>query len=170
MHQFVVAAAVSFIGAQAPAPEAAPALSAWYEPMVGDWTYEFASGAGTSSTTYKHGGRVVETVVRGQIGGTPFSGTFLAAVRTDDGNWKGVWADSLGNYLDMTITRANGVLRAEWAMPAGAMGVQTLMRQENSEFTEASYRDQLHVSRDGGETWTTVRDAVFRRAIEVEGL
>lgn len=142
--------------------------AAWFDFMVGTWTYEFPNGSGTHETSRRHGDVVLQSEVAGAFGETLFSGTSIMSFDSESGAWNKVWIDSLSNFLVMDVSKnPDGALTESWEMPNTDGSV--VMRQSYHEVTERSFVTVLEVSSDGGESYRIARRNVYTRVDSNEG-
>ena len=151
------------LSAQSP-PAARPKCDApeyrQFDFWVGDWDLT-AGGqrAGTNLVTLEEGGCLIHEHWTGAKGGT---GQSLNFYDRQDGRWHQVWVSSSGNVLDLAGSYADGTLtyRGERRQPDGSTLLHRLSFHANADGT---VRQLWETSSDGGSTWTTSFDGLYRR-------
>jgi hypothetical protein len=149
--------------AQSP-PAARPKCAApeyrQFEFWVGDW--EVTAGgqrAGTNLVTLEEGGCLIHEHWSGAKGGT---GQSLNFYNREDGRWHQVWVSNSGEVLDLTGGYADGTLtfRGESKQADGTRLLHRLSFHSNP---DRSVRQFWEVSSDGGATWTSSFDGLYRK-------
>jgi hypothetical protein len=140
-------------------PSCQAAVYHQFDFWAGDWDVTTARGhAGTNSITISQQGCLLHEHWTGARGGTGESFNFYD--RTT-GRWNQVWVSSTGNVLRLSGSYQNGrmVLEGEVAGPNGPV------KQRITWFNNAdgTVRQFWETSSDGGATWTSAFDGVYRR-------
>ena len=150
-----------------PAPSSRPAALRCDTPehrrldfWVGDWNVTSGGQpAGTNLVTLEEDGCVVHEHWTGAKGGT---GQSLNFYDRQDGRWHQVWVSSSGNVLDLAGSYADGTLtyRGQRRQPDGSTLLHRLSFHANADGT---VRQFWETSADGGSSWTTSFDGLYRR-------
>ena len=127
---------------------------------VGDWVVT-AGGqrAGTNLVTVEEGGCLIHEHWAGAKGGT---GQSLNFYNREDGRWHQVWVSNSGEVLNLTGGYADGTLtlRGESKRTDGTNLQHRLSFHANP---NRSVRQFWEVSSDGGATWTSSFDGLYRK-------
>lgn len=158
--------------AQSPSPGAAPVASARPAPCasardrqfdfwLGDWTVtDNASGkpAGTNRITSELRGCVLQEHWSGAGGGHGTSFNHYDAARK---RWHQTWVDDSGGILYLDGGLRNGAMVLAGRRP-GRNGRTITDRITWTPRPDGSVRQWWQISRDGGATWTTAFDGIYR--------
>jgi hypothetical protein len=154
---FLVAGAVILSAQPAPvAPERA------FDFWVGDWIVTDQSTgkvAGMNVIALRHGARVLH---EDYTTGRGISGQSLSAWDASRQEWHQCWMDNSGLVLNLTGGPRDGamVLSGETIGPAGARTRERVTWTPNPDGTVRQHWEQ---STDGGQTWKTIFDGLYRR-------
>lgn len=145
-----------------PAPPAPPPEARQFDFWVGDWTVtNQANGkpAGHNLIELKHGGRVL---VENYTTPSPYTGMSLNAYDGAAKRWHQCWMDSSGGVLDLYggLVEGKMVMTGETARAGGVRQLERITWTPNSDGTVRQHWEQ---SADGGQTWTTAFDGLYRR-------
>jgi hypothetical protein len=127
---------------------------------VGDWVVTMAGKrAGTNLVTLEEGGCLIPEHWVGAKGGT---GQSLNFYNREDSRWHQVWVSNSGEVLNLTGSYADGNLtfRGE-SKPAD--GTRLLHRLSFHPKADSTVRQFWEVSSDGGATWTSSFDGLYRK-------
>lgn len=127
---------------------------------VGDWSVTMGGKpAGTNRITIEEDGCLIHEHWSGAAGGTGQSFNFY---NREDGRWHQVWVSSTGNVLDLAGRYADGTLlyQGESRRPDGTRLRHRLGFHANPDGT---VRQLWETSSDGGTTWSTTFDGVYRK-------
>ncbi len=127
---------------------------------IGDWNV--TSGGqpvGTSVITLEEDGCVVHEHWTGAKGGTGQSLNFYDRM---DKRWHQTWVSNSGTVLDLAGTFADGAIiyRGERPLPDGSVVKHRLSFRPNPDGT---VRQLWETSSDGGSTWSTAFDGLYRK-------
>ena len=147
--------------AQTPPPPPPP-VNHDFDFWVGDWEVtNRANGkkAGENRIEPKHGGRVL---VENYTTPGPYTGMSLNAYDGLAKRWHQCWMDNAGGVLDLYGGLVDGtmVLTGETVRPGGAQQMERITWTPNADGTVRQHWEQ---STDGGKTWTTAFDGLYRR-------
>ena len=162
LFTFVVSTAL----AQTP-PPAAP-VNHDFDFWLGDWKVTGVNGslAGTNHIESVAGGRALyenwegASAANGQPGG---SGKSLNAFNPAKNQWQQFWIGSGGNVLELAGGLVDGKMvlaSAERKLRDGRMLTNRITWMPNA---DGSVRQHWEQSFDGGKTWTTLFDGIYRR-------
>lgn len=127
---------------------------------VGDWEVTTqGQRAGTNLITREEDGCLIHEHWVGAKGG---SGQSLNFYNREDGGWHQVWVSNSGGVLNLTGGYADGTLtfRGESKQADGTRLLHRLSFHANS---DRSVRQFWEVSSDGGATWTSSFDGLYRK-------
>ena len=127
---------------------------------IGDWNVTSeGEPAGTNVVTLEEAGCVVHEHWTGAEGGTGQSFNYYDRL---DKRWHQMWVSNSGNVLDLAGTFADGALvfRGERPRPNGSTLKHRLSFRANPDGT---VRQLWETSSDGGSTWSTVFDGLYRK-------
>jgi hypothetical protein len=127
---------------------------------VGDWDVTAGDQrAGTNLVTVEEGGCLIHEHWAGAKGGT---GQSLNFYNREDGRWHQVWVSNSGEVLNLTGGYADGTLtfRGESKQADGTRLQHRLSFHANP---DRSVRQFWEVSSDGGATWTSSFDGLYRK-------
>jgi hypothetical protein len=148
------------VSAQAARPTCDSAVYRQFDFWVGDWEVTTAGKpAGTNLVTREENGCVIHEHWTGSNGGT---GQSLNFYDRGDGQWHQVWVSNSGGVLNLAGSFADGTLtfRGETKQADGTRLTHRLSFHLNSDRT---VRQFWEVSSDGGTTWATSFDGVYRK-------
>lgn len=153
----LLAAAVPAIAEE---PKCATAEYRQFDFWVGVWdVYEDGQLAGTNVITREHGGCVIAEHWTGANG---FTGSSLNVYNRATRQWHQTWVDSAGSLLLLDGTFSDGAMRLASPVPAsGGSGVRHRVTWTPN--ADGTLRQHWEQSKDGGETWATVFDGLYRR-------
>lgn len=145
-----------------PAPPVPPPEARQFDFWIGDWTVtNQANGklAGHNLIESKHGGRVL---VENYTTPGPYTGMSLNAYDGVTKRWHQCWMDSSGGVLDLYggIVDGKMVLTGETPRAGGGRQLERITWTPNPDGTVRQHWEQ---SADGGRTWTTAFDGLYRR-------
>ena len=162
---FLVAATAADATAQQPPPQPPPCTAPEYRQFdfwIGSWEVVDSAGTvlGRNEITRAMNGCVVHEHWTGARG---LTGESFNIYRRTSGQWHQSWVDSGGNLLLLDGGLENGamVLRGETPGPGG--GTQQ-HRITYSRLEGGNVRQLWEVSADGGRTWTTSFNGIYRKA------
>ena len=146
--------------AQTPAP--VPSECRQFDFWVGEWEVtdqQTGKKAGENSITLAHGNRVLLESWRSA---SPFTGSSVNAYDATTKRWHQCWMDSSGSVLDLYGGLDDGrmVLAGE---TAPAPGIRQLERITWTPNPDGTVRQHWEQSTDGGKTWQTAFDGLYRR-------
>jgi hypothetical protein len=127
---------------------------------VGTWEVTVGANlAGRNIITAEEDGCLIHEHWTGSRGGTGQSFNFYDAVSKQ---WHQVWVDNQGTYLHLTGGYADNKMRFTGSAvgPGGQAVPQQLTFFRNADGT---VRQLWQTSADGGTTWTTVFDGLYRK-------
>lgn len=151
--------------AQAPALPTLPPVNHDFDFWVGEWEVtNQASGrkAGENRIERKHDGRVL---VENYTTPGRFTGMSLNAYDELAKRWHQCWMDNTGGVLDLYGGLVDGkmVMSGETITPQGAKQLERITWTPNP---DGSVRQHWEQSADGGKTWTTAFDGLYRRKLK----
>lgn len=138
--------------------------AARFDFLVGEWTYEFDKGHG--STRYRRaadGTAIQETLEQGFISGREFAGSSILLFDAEVDQWHHNWIDSLGNVLE---GRGSMEPYEESALPAMITIAKldgTLFKHVWYDISPDRFETDLYASTDGGGTYQLIRRMPFLR-------
>jgi hypothetical protein len=143
-------------------PPPPPPVNHDFDFWVGDWEVtNRANGkkAGKNRIERQHGGRVL---VENYTTPGPYTGMSLNAYDGLAKRWHQCWMDNAGGVLDLYGGLVDGamVLTGETVRPGGAKQMERITWTPNSDGTVRQHWEQ---SADGGKTWKTAFDGLYRR-------
>jgi hypothetical protein len=161
-------AAVTTAPAPAPAPSAAPprcdtAPYRQFDFWAGKWDVTSAadgSVAGTNDVTLTLDGCVLQEHWRG-AGGS--EGTSFNIWDRADARWHQFWVDNHGMSLDLVGGLRDGNMVLEGADRKAPRGGPVRDRITWTPMSDGRVRQHWEQTRDGGATWTTVFDGLYKR-------
>ena len=165
----VIALAVSPLAAaaQSPAPSAPPkscatAQDRQFDFWLGTWTVTDPSGKpqGTNEITSELRGCVLQEHWSGAQGGRGTSFNHYDAARK---RWHQTWVDDSGGILQLDGGWRDGAM-VLWGNRPGRNGATITDRITFTPLSDGTVRQWWQVSRDGGATWTTSFDGIYRKA------
>ncbi len=145
-----------------PAPPAAPPEARQFDFWIGDWTVtDRVNGkpAGQNLIELKHGGRVL---VENYTTPGAYTGMSLNAYDGAARRWHQCWMDSSGGVLDLYGGLVEGKMVLTGETPR-AGGVRQLERITWTPNPDGTVRQHWEQSADGGQSWTTAFDGLYRR-------
>ena len=153
----VLLCTVSAFAQPASSPEARQ-----FDFWVGEWdVFTRADGklAGHNRIELAHGGRVL---IENYSTPRQFSGTSINAYDAATRRWHQCWMDNGGGVLDIygSIVDGNMVMTGETMMANGAKQLERITWFPSPDGTIRQHWEQ---STDGGKTWTTAFDGIYRR-------
>jgi hypothetical protein len=155
----LLAAAAGPLAAQ-PGPECASEESHQFDFWIGEWEVE-AEGriAGTSSIRPILDGCVVQETWRGARG---TAGSSLNFYNPASDAWQQFWVWRNGTTLELEGAFADGVMVLE-GESIDREGVRVRNRISWFDNDDGTVRQHWQVSKDGGATWVTAFDGLYRR-------
>lgn len=127
---------------------------------VGTWEVTVGTNlAGSNTITNEEDGCLIHEHWSGSRGGTGQSFNFYDA---GDRLWHQVWVDNQGNSLHLTGSYAGNEMRFAGTAP-GPDGKPAPQRLTFFQNPDGTVRQLWQTSADGGTTWTTVFDGLYRR-------
>ena len=166
---FVACAAAACCALSVPAnaaPAAAPCASAphrQFDFWLGRWRVTDAATKkfdGTNDVTRELGGCVLQEHWKGAEGS---AGTSFNLYDTSRKRWHQTWVDAAGGILQLDGGMQNGSMVLEGRRP-GRRGTTVIDRITWTPQADGSVRQLWKASRDGGTTWTTQFDGIYRRS------
>jgi hypothetical protein len=130
---------------------------------AGDWDVTSAgdgSAAGTNNVTLTLDGCVLQEHWRG-AGGS--EGTSFNIWDRADARWHQVWVDNHGTRLDLAGGLRDGSMVLEGPERKGPRGGTVRDRITWTPMPDGRVRQHWEQTRDGGATWTTVFDGLYKR-------
>ena len=127
---------------------------------VGDWDVTTGGKpAGTNLVTLEEGGCVIHEHWVGAKGGT---GQRFNFYDRGDGNWHQMWVSNSGDMLYLAGSYTDGTLtfRGERKQADGTRLMHRLSFHPNP---DRSVRQFWEISSDGGATWTSAFDGLYRK-------
>lgn len=151
--------AVSLSGQTPPPP---PPINHDFDFWAGDWEVTDAARgklAGHNLIELKHGGRVL---VENYTTPNGYTGMSVNAYDASTKRWHQCWVDSAGGVLDLygNLVDGNMVLSGETPLAGGKRQTERITWTPNP---DGSVRQHWEQSTDGGKTWTTAFDGLYRR-------
>ncbi len=161
----LLAVGAAVAGEPAPAAPAAPCSSAEHRQFdfwLGEWTVTTPDGklAGHNRITSILGGCALREEWSGAGGGSGTSTNVYDATR---GVWHQTWVDAQGSLLVLEGGLRDGAMVLE-GRTRGREGKTLENRVTWTPAADGSVRQVWDVSRDGGSTWKTVFDGLYRRS------
>jgi Protein of unknown function (DUF1579) len=139
-----------------------PPVNHDFDFWIGDWEVTVrATGklAGHNKIEARHGGRVLVENYTTPAGytGMSLNGYDAAAKR-----WRQCWMDNFGTVLDLYGGLVDGkmVMSGETTRPDGSKQTERITWTPNADGTVRQHWEQ---STDGGKTWTTAFDGLYKR-------
>lgn len=147
--------------AQSP-PPSPPPVNHDFDFWIGDWEVtRRADGrvAGRNVIEARHGGRVL---VESYTTPGAFTGMSVNGYDARTGRWHQCWMDNQGTVLDLYGGLVGGsmVMTGETRRSDGTMQLERITWTPNPDGTVRQHWEQ---SGDGGGTWSTVFDGLYRR-------
>lgn len=146
-----------------PPPPKLPAESRQFDFWIGEWDVTNPAGktAGHSRVDSIANGAGLLENWSGAIGG--YSGKSLNAYNAAKQQWQQYWVGSDGGVLELTggIVAGRMVLSAEHEVK----GRKTIERITWTPNSDGSVRQHWEQSTDGGKTWSTAFDGLYRKKI-----
>ena len=130
---------------------------------AGEWDVTSAADGsvqGTNSVTRTLEGCVLQEHWRGAGG---MEGTSFNLWDRADGRWHQVWVDSHGTRLDLAGGMRDGSMVLEGADRKGPRGGAVRDRITWTPMPDGRVRQHWEQTRDGGATWTTAFDGLYKR-------
>ena len=159
----LIVAAGRPLGAQASQQQPPDCTAAVYRQLdfwVGEWDVSLQGRqVGTNTITSEEKGCLIHENWRDARGGTGQSFNFYDR---QDGKWHQVWVSSNGAVLDLAGSFENGrmLYKGESKRPDGTVVLNELAFSANPDGT---VRQHWQVSVDGGKTWNTTWDGLYKR-------
>ena len=139
----------------APPPPCTGAEYRQFDFWIGDWTVTSGGEqAGTNDVTLEEKGCLIHEHWTAQDGGT---GQSLNYFDRADHKWHQVWIDAQGGILLLAGTYADGRLTLTGERPASRHKL-TFFRN-----SDGTVRQLWESSRDGGKTWKTIFDGLYKK-------
>lgn len=139
-----------------------PPVNHDFDFWIGEWDVtNRANGklAGHNRIELQHGGRVL---VENYTTPGAFSGMSVNAYDARSNRWHQCWVDNVGGVLDLYGGLSDGKMVLSGETPQ-AGGVHRLERITWTPNADGSVRQHWEQSTDGGKTWTTAFDGLYRR-------
>ncbi len=147
---------------QAQTPSPPPSECRQFDFWVGEWevtNQQTGKKAGENSITLAHHARVLLENWRSV---SPFTGSSVNAYDAATKRWHQCWMDSTGGVLDLYggLDHDRMMLSGETIQPNGARQLERITWTPNA---DGSVRQHWEQSADGGNTWQTAFDGLYRR-------
>lgn len=144
------------------APPPPPPVNHDFDFWVGEWeVISQANGkkAGENRIELRHGGRVL---VENYTTPGQYTGMSLNAYDGREKRWHQCWMDNAGGVLDLYGGLVDGkmVLTGGTTTPQGTKQLERITWTPN---TDGSVRQHWEQSADGGKTWATAFDGLYKR-------
>jgi hypothetical protein len=138
-----------------PAPRCSAAEYRQFDFWIGDWTVTSGGEqAGTNNVTLEENGRLIHEHWTARDGGT---GQSLNYFDRSDQKWHQVWIDAQGGILQLAGTYVDNRLTLTGERPT------LLHKLSFFRNSDGTVRQLWESSRDGGKTWKTVFDGLYKK-------